>query len=63
MGYDQEMYRTTCRIPGTADEHFYILRHQYYWPASGFNLSDALLRRIYRENALAELALTRRAMS
>jgi len=61
-GYDQEMYRTTFRILETADEHFCILRHQYHWRASGFNLSDALLRKIYREDALAAFVSAKRAM-
>lgn len=45
MGYDQEMCRTTFRILETGDEHFYIFQYQYHWPASGFNLSDALLKK------------------
>ena len=63
MGYDQEMYRTTFRILETADEHFYIFQHQYHWCASGFNLSDTLLKRIYRENALDAFARARRTAS
>jgi len=63
MGYDQEMYRTTFRILEAADEHFYILRYQYHWPAGCFNLPDALLKRIYRENAQAAFARARLAMS
>lgn len=59
MGYDPEMYRTTFRILETADEHFYVFQHQYHWPASGFHLSDALLKRIYRDNALAAFARAR----
>lgn len=53
MGYDSEMYRTTFRILETADEHFYIFKHQYHWYSNGFNLSEALLKKIYRDNALA----------
>ncbi|MGH9407476.1 MAG: amidohydrolase family protein [Terriglobia bacterium] len=63
MGYDQEMYRTTFRILETADEHFYIFRYQYHWPASGFSLPDALLKRIYRENALTAFSRARQYMS
>jgi len=60
MGYDQEIYRTTLRILETADEHSYILRYQYHWPASGFNQSDALLKKSIAENALAAFARARR---
>ncbi len=63
MGYDQEMYRTTFRVLETADEHFYIFQHEYHWSASGFDLSDALLKSIYRENALAAFARARQAAS
>jgi uncharacterized protein len=63
MGYDQEMYRTTFRVLETADEHFYIFNYEYHWPASGFNLSDSLLKRIYRENALAAFARARQSAS
>jgi uncharacterized protein len=63
MGYDQEMYRTTFRILETADEHFYIFQHEYHWSANGFDLSDTLLKRIYRENALAAFARARHPAS
>jgi uncharacterized protein len=53
MGYNTSMYRTTFRILETDDEHFYD--HQlfsYHWSLNGFGLSDEILRKIYRDNAL-----------
>ena len=63
MGYDQEMYRITFRILETADEHFYALHYSYHWYLNGFNLPDALLKKIYRDNALAAFARARRNMA
>lgn len=60
MGFEPEMYRTTFRILETADEHFYAFEYQYHWNLSGFNLPDALLKRIYRDNALAAFARARK---
>ncbi|MCU0353494.1 MAG: amidohydrolase family protein [Cytophagales bacterium] len=52
MGMDVEMYRTTFRILETADEHFYQKNlFDYHWPLHGLNLSDAALKKIYRDNA------------
>jgi hypothetical protein len=49
---DVEMYRTTFRILETADEHFYQKNlFDYHWPLHGLNLSDAALKKIYRDNA------------
>jgi predicted TIM-barrel fold metal-dependent hydrolase len=48
-----EMYRVTFRILQTADEHFYpAYFSQYHWPHYGFSLPDAVLKKIYRGNAL-----------
>jgi uncharacterized protein len=63
MGYDQEMYRTTFRILETADEHFYHFQFGYHWYLNGFNLPDGLLKRIYRDNALAAFARARQNMA
>lgn len=63
MGYDQEIYRTTFRLLETADEHFYHFQYGYHWYLSGFNLPDALLKRIYRDNALAAFAQARQNMA
>lgn len=53
MGRDAGMYRSTFRILETLDEHFYYPQHyNYHWQLSGFGLSDAVLRKLYRETAL-----------
>jgi len=53
QGYSLPMYRNTIRIWETLDEHFYA------WdvsnspgPLSGLGLSDATLKKFYRDNAL-----------
>lgn len=53
MGYDYDMYRITMRILETEDEHFYE-RDQfgYHWALNGFGLSDEILKKLYRGNAL-----------
>lgn len=51
MGYDVNMYRGTFRILETSDEHFYT-DHSYHWPLYGLDLSDKVLRKIYRDNSL-----------
>ncbi len=57
MPYDQRMFNTTFRILETLDEHFYEkdinFNFDYHWPLNGFGLPDAVLRKVYRENALA----------
>jgi predicted TIM-barrel fold metal-dependent hydrolase len=53
MGMDAAMYRTTFRILESADEHFYDWNlFTYHWPLHGFALGDAVLKKVYRENAL-----------
>ena len=52
MGSDAEMYRTTFRILETADEHFYAQNlFNYHWPLHGFGLKDAVLQKVYSDNA------------
>ncbi len=63
MGYEQEMYRTTFRILETADEHFYHFQFGYHWYLNGFGLPDALLKKIYRDNALAAFGRARQNMA
>jgi predicted TIM-barrel fold metal-dependent hydrolase len=63
MGYEQDMYRTTFRILETADEHFYDFRFGYHWYLNGFNLPDDMLKKIYRDNALAAFARARQNMA
>lgn len=47
------MFETTFRILQTNDEHFYAIDlFEYHWPLQGFNLSDTVLRKLYKENAL-----------
>lgn len=53
MGMNADMYATTFRILETPDEHFY--NHDlfsYHWPLNGFALDDAILQKVYRQNAL-----------
>ncbi|HVX66573.1 MAG TPA: amidohydrolase family protein [Bryobacteraceae bacterium] len=53
MGFDPAMYRTTFRILESLDEHFY--EHDlfgYHWALNGFGLPDAVLKRLYRDNAI-----------
>ena len=53
MGFDLEMYRITFRILETLDEHFYETdQFGYHWTLNGFGLDDAVLNRVYRDNAL-----------
>jgi predicted TIM-barrel fold metal-dependent hydrolase len=56
MGRGKEMYQTTFRILETEDEHFYDWdMSTYHWPLYGFGLSDEILKKVYRENALVVL--------
>ncbi|HOT96558.1 MAG TPA: amidohydrolase family protein [bacterium] len=56
MGMDAEMYAVTFRILESADEHFYeIGLFNYHWPLYGLDLSDKVLKRVYRTNALKAL--------
>lgn len=49
----EEMLRMTFRVLQTPDEHFYITDLVgYKWPLYGLDLSDQVLQKIYRENAL-----------
>ncbi len=52
MGFGAEMYRTTFRILETADEHFYAQDlFNYHWPLHAFALPDAVLKKVYGDNA------------
>ena len=47
------MYRMTFRVLETLDEHFYLTDLLgYKWPLYGLGLSDSVLKKIYRDNAL-----------
>lgn len=53
MGFDKEMYRITFRILESLDEHFYETdQFGYHWALNGFGLSDKILKKLYRDNAL-----------
>jgi predicted TIM-barrel fold metal-dependent hydrolase len=55
-----EMYRTSFRILETDDEHFYPnYFSKYHWPSHGLALPDDLLKKIYRDNAIRILHLSR----
>ena len=53
QGYSLPMYRNTFHIWQTLDEHFYAWDvSNTRWPLSGVGLSDATLKKFYRDNAL-----------
>ncbi|UCE06927.1 MAG: amidohydrolase [bacterium] len=53
MGFDKDMYRITFRILESEDEHFYETdQFGYHWALNGFGLSDKILKKLYRNNAL-----------
>jgi predicted TIM-barrel fold metal-dependent hydrolase len=56
MGFNLKMYEITFRILESWDEHFYE-RDQfgYHWALNGFGLSDEILQKVYRNNALKVL--------
>ena len=52
MGYNERMFSTTFRILETHDEHFYAHDlFNYHWPLYGFGLPDAVLKKVYGDNA------------
>jgi predicted TIM-barrel fold metal-dependent hydrolase len=56
MNPEPEMFRVTFRVLETSDEHFYPRYfNNYHWPMYGFDLPDEILRKIYRDNAVAIL--------
>jgi hypothetical protein len=65
MPYTQEMFSTTFRIMESLDEHFYAqdvyFNFNYHWPLHGFGLPDDVLRKVYRETALAAFRQARGA--
>jgi predicted TIM-barrel fold metal-dependent hydrolase len=53
MGANANMYRVTFRILESLDEHFYETGlFGYHWSLHGFGLSDPILKKVYRNNAL-----------
>jgi uncharacterized protein len=57
MPFTQAMFSTTFRILESNDEHFYeqeqYFNYNYHWPMHGFGLPDDILKKVYRESALA----------
>jgi uncharacterized protein len=52
MGFNTDMYRITFRILESADEHFYELdQFGYHWALHGFALPNAILKKVYHDNA------------
>lgn len=57
MGTQSSMYNLTFRILETTDEHFYDHQHSsYHWPLYGLGLSDEVLQKVYRDNAMRILS-------
>lgn len=57
MGFDLPMYHITFRILESNDEHFYETEQfSYHWALNGLGLSDAVLKQVYRDNALRIIA-------
>jgi predicted TIM-barrel fold metal-dependent hydrolase len=53
MGRTIGLYRSTFHILESDDEHFWeVDRYNYYWALSGINLSEPVLKKLYRDNQL-----------
>jgi uncharacterized protein len=52
MHSEVSMYRLTFRMLESLDEHFYAPIFDYHWSYSGLGLSDTILKKVYRDNAL-----------
>ena len=65
MAYNQKMFSATFRILESRDEHFYErelnFNFDYHWPLYGFALPDAVLKKVYRDNALRAFRQARAA--
>jgi len=52
-GFATEIYKITFRILETNDEHFYEIDwFNYHWALYGLGLTDVVLKKVYRSNAL-----------
>jgi predicted TIM-barrel fold metal-dependent hydrolase len=53
-GFRVEMYRATFRALESTDDHYYewSILPNLHWPLYGMGLSDRVLRKLYRDNAL-----------
>jgi predicted TIM-barrel fold metal-dependent hydrolase len=60
MPYNQRMFSTTFRVLESQDEHFYeqdlYFNFDYHWPMHGLGLPDEVLKKVYRDTALAAFA-------
>jgi hypothetical protein len=62
LPYAQWMFSETFRILETHDEHFYVPeRFIYHWPLHGFGLPDAVLKKVYGDNARRAFEQARKA--
>ena len=52
MRFSKNTYGITFRLLETADEHIYDRHFSYHWPLHGLDLSDEVLEKIYRLNAM-----------
>jgi predicted TIM-barrel fold metal-dependent hydrolase len=53
MSFNESIFRVTFRILETSDEHFYETSlFGYHWPLYGLALSDKVLKKLYRDNAI-----------
>ena len=60
--YSPGELRSTFRTLETLDEHYYYEDYlDYFWPLYGLGLPDAVLKKIYRENALRILGSATRS--
>jgi len=56
MHFNRSMYEVTFRILESSDDHFYAWEHfSYHWPLYGLGLSEGVLEKVYRQNALGIL--------
>ncbi len=55
MGRGQGQYDFSFHILETLDEAFYENGYRYHWQYYGFGLDDAILKKLYRANALTIL--------
>jgi uncharacterized protein len=64
MPYNQRIFSTTFRVLESQDEHFYeqdlYFNFDYHWPMHGLGLPDDVLKKVYRETALAAFAQARK---
>jgi predicted TIM-barrel fold metal-dependent hydrolase len=61
--FSQHLFSLTYRILESTDEHFYdqdfYFNFNYHWPMYGLGLSDDILKKVYRDSALAAFKLAK----